>query len=181
MGQNGIDFLLSQHRRVEELLEAVQSGPADGRQENFDQLRELLAVHETAEELILRPVTRKNVPGGEEIADARIAEENEAKEVLSQLEKLDVASTEFITQFAGFASEVKKHASNEETYEFPLVRENQDEQALESMGTNLERAEKTAPTHPHPSARSTTANVVMGPFAAIVDRVRDALSSSSGS
>src|SRR5581483_9099599 len=108
--------------------------PAESRQETFDQLRELLAVHETAEELILRPITRKDVPGGGEIADARIAEENEAKQVLPELEKLDVSSSEFVTQFAAFAGEVKKHANNEETYEFPLVRENEDEDALQTMG-----------------------------------------------
>lgn len=175
MAKNGIEFLLGQHQQVTDLLEAVESGPAATRQESFDRLRELLAVHETAEELILRPITRHNVPGGEEIADARIGEENQAKDVLAKLEKLEANSTDFITLFAGFAQDVRKHAHNEETYEFPLVQEHQDPQALAAMGEHLEKAEKMAPTHPHPSARSTTANLVLGPFAAMVDKVRDAL------
>ena len=37
-------------------------------------------------------------------------------------------------------------------------------------------AEKTAPTHPHPSARSTAMNYVAGPFAAVADRAKDAIS-----
>jgi hemerythrin superfamily protein len=177
MSQNGIDFLLAQHRKIEQLLEAVQHGAAESRQDSFDQLRELLAVHETAEELILRPVTRKDVPGGAEIADARIAEENQSKDVLAQLEKLDADSAEFTTMFTSFAADVKQHANNEETYEFPLVRQHQEPPALEKMGDRLEKAEKTAPTHPHPSARSTAANAVLGPFAAMVDKVRDAIGS----
>jgi hemerythrin superfamily protein len=177
MPKNGIDFLLEQHKQVEQLLETVQNAEASSRQESFDELRRLLAVHETAEELILRPITRAKVEGGAEIADARMAEENMAKDVLADLEKLDASTPEFAAKFASFASDVKEHAHHEETYEFPRVRESQDEGALETLGQALEVAEKVAPTHPHPSARSTTANVVLGPFASIVDRVRDAISS----
>lgn len=179
MAHNGINFLLGQHQKVSQLIEAVRDGTGQARQDYFDQLRELLAVHETAEELILRPITRTEVPGGDMVADARMAEENEAKKVLADLEKMDVDSTEFTTAFANFADDVLAHAHNEETYEFPLVREHQDPQALETMGEALERAEKAAPTHPHPSAKTTTAAAVMGPFAAMVDKVRDALSGAS--
>jgi hemerythrin superfamily protein len=177
MAQDGIKFLLTQHEQVEQLLDSVENGPAETRQQTFDELRELLAVHETAEEIILRPITRSSVPGGDEIADARMGEENQAKDVLSKLEKLDAASPEFVTMFKAFAADVKKHANNEESYEFPLVQEHQSADDLAALGEHLATAEKMAPTHPHPSARTTTANIVLGPFAAMVDRVRDALSS----
>jgi iron-sulfur cluster repair protein YtfE (RIC family) len=177
MSENGIDFLLSQHERIEHLLGAVQSAPADSRQDTFDELRELLAVHETAEELILRPVTRGQGTEGEQIADARFAEENKSKEVLAELEKLDVTSEEFLRQFESFAADVKEHAHNEETLEFPLVRKSEDEAALQQMGDRLQKAEKAAPTHPHPSAKTTAANVVLGPFAALLDKARDLLGS----
>jgi len=45
------------------------------------------------------------------------------------------------------------------------------------MGKTLQMAEKTAPTHPHPTAAgSTAAQVTLGPFASLVDHARDALS-----
>jgi hypothetical protein len=135
----------------------------------------MLAVHEAAEELILRPVTRHSVDGGEEIADARVAEENEAKDVLAQLEKMDTSSQEFMTEFTSFAADVVKHAGNEESYEFPKVEASQDAQALDRMQTALALVEKAAPTHPHPSARSTTAVAALGPFASLLDRSRDAI------
>lgn len=178
MTTDGIDFLLEQHQKIARLLDEVENASSETRQENFDKLRELLAVHETAEELILRPVTRNEVPDGDRIADARIAEENQSKDVLADLEKLEANSTDFITLFAGFANDVRKHAHNEEVFEFPLVKKHESPEALGAMRTHLEKAEKMAPTHPHPSARSTTANLVLGPFAAMVDKVRDALSSS---
>ncbi|MBV9870855.1 MAG: hemerythrin domain-containing protein [Frankiaceae bacterium] len=179
MSQNGIDFLRDQHRTVETLLDAVSSASPTERGAKFDELRELLAVHETAEELILRPLTRAAIDNGNEIADARFAEENEAKQVLADLEKLDASTGEFLTKFESFAIDVRKHAQNEETYEFAQVEESQDEAALGKLGTALAAAEKAAPTHPHPSAKTTTANLVLGPFASIVDRVRDAIKQAS--
>jgi hypothetical protein len=174
---NGIEFLRSQHRQIEGLLSAVSGSVGDERATHFDELRELLAVHETAEELILRPLTRSAVDNGGEIADARFAEENEAKKTLAGLEKLDPAAEEFRTEFDAFAADVRQHAQNEETYEFGLVEQHLGPDGLSRLATALETAEKAAPTHPHPSARSTAANVVLGPFASMVDRVRDAMQS----
>jgi iron-sulfur cluster repair protein YtfE (RIC family) len=177
MSANGIDLLLGQHEQITQLLEAVSSAPVEERQASFDELRELLAVHETAEELVLRPITRKDVPGGEAIADARMEEENHSKDVLSKLEKLDASNEEFATQFADFKAAVLEHAQNEEQLEFPAVRNVEDPAALADLEEAIRKAEAKAPTHPHPSARSTTAATVLGPFAAMVDKVRDAIAS----
>jgi hemerythrin superfamily protein len=173
---NGIDLLESQHAEIKRLLSAVTDSAGDERQQNFDELRRLLAVHETAEELVLRPITRKDVPGGDSIADARMEEENKSKEVLAKLEKLDVDSAEFESTYASFKADVLEHATHEEAEEFPAVRQHEDQESLGKLASRIEAAEKAAPTHPHPSARSTAANLVLGPFASIVDKVRDAIS-----
>lgn len=104
-----------------------------------------------------------------------MAEENESKEQLAQLEKLDVDSAEFNQLFAGFQRAVLAHAEAEEQDEFPLLQEGADSEQLHRLERALEAAEKTAPTHPHPSAKTTTMNYVAGPFAAMVDRARDAI------
>jgi hypothetical protein len=46
------------------------------------------------------------------------------------------------------------------------------------MGKRIKMAEKMAPTHPHPSAKTTRANLLAGPFAAMIDKVRDSMKSS---
>jgi hypothetical protein len=43
------------------------------------------------------------------------------------------------------------------------------------MAAAVKTAEATAPTHPHPGTESATKNMLVGPAAAIADRVRDAI------
>jgi hemerythrin superfamily protein len=168
--------LLLQHEQVRAAIDGVaKTTTAESRQEAFDHLRELLARHETAEEMILRPLTRR-VDGGDDIADDRMAEENQSKQILADLEKLDIASEDFARAFEKFALGVLTHAQNEEVYEFPLLRKSFDQERLAKAEKQLLLAEQTAPTHPHPSAKTTTRNYVAGPFAAIADRARDAIS-----
>jgi hemerythrin superfamily protein len=170
-----VDQLLEQHELVRQAINGVaRTTSAESRQEAFDALRELLARHETAEEMIVRPLTR-GIDNGEPIAEARMEEENESKDVLAELEKLDIASVEFARTFETFAKSVLEHALAEEMYEFPLLRELGADK-LEKAEKQFLMAEKTAPTHPHPSARSTAMNFVAGPFAAVADRARDAVS-----
>jgi hemerythrin superfamily protein len=172
-----IEFLQSQHQQIRGLLDDVLTASGEQRQRSFDAVRELLARHETAEEMIVRPLTRK-APGGPQVAEGRMDEETEAKEVLAGLEKLDVDSAEFTQKFTEFRRSVLEHAQAEETQEFPLLRQNDDEEALVKARDRVKRAEAMAPTHPHPSAKTTAANYVAGPFAAMLDRARDAFSSS---
>jgi len=173
-----VAFLTAQHQQVRTLLGEVLATTGEERQRCFDDVRELLARHETAEEMIVRPLTRK-ASQGEQVADARMAEENEAKEVLAKLEKMDVDSAEFTTAFTDFRQSVLAHADAEEGQEFPLLRESTDSDALQKARSAVEVAEKMAPTHPHPSAKTTTMNYVAGPFAAMLDRARDAFSKAS--
>lgn len=175
-GSDVVEFLMNQHQQVRGLLDDVLSAPGEERQRYFDAVREMLARHETAEEMIVRPLTRK-APGGDEVAQRRMDEENEAKEVLASLEGMDVAGAEFTATFREFRESVLEHAQAEETQEFPLLRQSADPEALQRARDRVQRAERTAPTHPHPSAKSTAMNYVAGPFAAMLDRARDAFSS----
>lgn len=170
-----VDLLLEQHREVRELFSRVQVGGPVAI-EAFECLVRLLAVRETAEEEVVYPALRSLGDEGERAAEARKAEEDEAKKALSDLEKLGVEGQGFASRLQAFRAEVLAHAEAEEREVFPLLRRSLDAEKLESMRTALERAEKLAPTHPHPHApESGIGNMVAGPFVAIVDRVRDAL------
>jgi hemerythrin superfamily protein len=141
----------------------------------------LLAVHETAEEMVVYPTVRDSGPDGERIADARTAEESEAKHALAELERTDIDSAEFATRLQAFQRLVETHAGNEEREVFPLLRETQTPEQLRKMAEYVERAERAAPTHPHPHGpESATGNLLVGPFVGIVDRVRDALRDRAG-
>jgi hemerythrin superfamily protein len=170
-----VDLLLRQHEEVRKLFGKVEKSSGKARQEAFDQLRKLLAVHETAEEEIVHPFARRTVGNGERIIDARLKEEHDAKEVLQDLEKADVDSEEFESLFERLRKAVEEHAEHEERLEFPDIAEKSTEQQLKGMRAAVKMAEATAPTHPHPGTESVTKNVALGPMAALADRTRDAI------
>ncbi len=170
-----IRVLLEQHARVRDCLDQVVRTRGETRGAAFDELRRLLAVHETAEEEVLRPVTSRLA--GEDVADARNREEQEATRVLARLEDLDRDSAEFDALIEQFRTSVTEHAEREEAEEFPVVLREVDEQERRRMGELLRAVERFAPTHPHPTTAGSSAltQLAVGPFVAIVDRVRDAL------
>jgi hemerythrin superfamily protein len=169
-----IRLLLEQHARIQDLFDEVQGAGGEERQRKFDELRTLLAVHETAEEIVLRPVSMD--VAGKDVTDARNHEEAEANKILAALEKMDVNDPAFGAQLAAFKESVLQHAEAEEREEFPQVLAECDEKQRQDMGTQLKVTEKIAPTHPHPTAAGKPlVQMAAGPFASIVDRVRDAL------
>lgn len=170
-----VAFLKSQHDDIENLISTVQTATGDHQRDAFQCLVRLLAVHETAEEEVVHPLAGRE-PGGASVVEQRLKEESEAKKALAELEKVEVGTPEFTHQFAMLAQSVKEHAEHEEHEEFPLIAANEDATSKERLAKMVEMAEKTAPTHPHPHApESALGNLVVGPFAAIADRVRDAL------
>lgn len=173
-----IKILLEQHAQIRDLCSQVTDSIGTARKEAFDALRALIAVHETAEEMVLRPVTEKvALPG---VADRRNHEEAEANGVLKMLEGLDTETTDFLTMFRSFVEALDSHAEAEEHDEFPAVLATCTAEERRSMGTKVKAAEAIAPTHPHPSVEpGSMSQKVIGPFAAIVDRAKDAIAKAS--
>jgi hemerythrin superfamily protein len=175
--QDVVAFLKSQHEEIKGLFTQVAAAHGEQRKELFTDLRRLLAVHETAEEEIVHPRAKSELDNGEAVVAARLAEENEAKQVLTELEKLDVDSAEFEQKFANFRQDVIAHAEAEESEEFSQLAAQLDDGQLARMRKAAELAEKTAPTHPHAGVESQAANLAVGPFAAMLDRAKDLISS----
>jgi hemerythrin superfamily protein len=170
-----VRILLEQHARIRDLFAQVKAAPATGRQEPFDELRTLLAVHETAEEMVLRPQAEGDA--WKQVADERNQEEREANQVLADLEHLAPESESFLQKLTTFQRAVDEHADAEEQEEFPRVLAACDADERRKLGDRLRAVEKMAPTHPHPSvAGSPVGQALTGPFASMVDRVRDAMS-----
>jgi hemerythrin superfamily protein len=114
-----VRILLTQHATVKDLLDQIEEASGAKRKKLFEHLTTTLKAHETAEESVVRPVTKETA--GEDVADARNAEEDEANEVIAALSELDVDSPEFDDRFAEFKQAVSDHAEAEETQEFPTI------------------------------------------------------------
>jgi hemerythrin superfamily protein len=175
MADTVVDLLLRQHKEIRSLFAKVDKATGKARQEAFDQLRHLLAVHETAEEEIVHPFARTTIGNGARIIDARLKEENEAKHLLQDLEKADVGSPEFDQIFGRLHKAVEEHAEHEERLEFPEIAKKSTPQQLKGMQAAVRAAEAVAPTHPHPGTESPTRNMALGPIASVMDRTRDAI------
>jgi hemerythrin superfamily protein len=176
MISNGTDvvmFLKEQHEQIKAGFQQVQESTGKDRETAFYALRRLLAVHETAEEEIVHPAARRALPDGDLVVDARLREENEAKKMLSALEDMDVDSADFINRFSLLEQSVLAHAQKEEVEEFERLRTRFDADRLERMRDAVSVAESIAPTRPHAGIESQAANVLMGPFASMIDRARD--------
>jgi hemerythrin superfamily protein len=169
-----IGFLKAQHNLIEDMFDQVlYASDPQAREKPFVQLRQLLAVHETAEEMIVHPRVRREVDGIDSIVDARLEEEHDSKELLASIEKLDITSQQFIDELTKLRDAVLDHAQHEENYEFPKLQKELDADELKRLGAAVRAAEAIAPTRPHAGVESAKLNFAVGPFASMIDRARD--------
>jgi hemerythrin superfamily protein len=169
-----VALLLKDHDEARALFTKVQTTSGETQREAFRELVLELVRHETAEQEVVYPQVRTEILGGDELTDTRRREEEEATQLLAELEKLEVGGAEFNKKFTKLRENVLAHANAEETEVFPRLAVMKDEDRLKAMARLLELAKKTAPTHPHPNVPGTAgAQMLAGPIAALVDHTRD--------
>lgn len=171
-----IATILADHAEIKNLFSQVDSAPGnDAKRDAFERLVRKLAVHETAEEEVVHPLLY-GAPGGEAVAEARMNEESESKELLSEIEKKGVEDLTFEARFAQLRTKVLAHAEREESEEHPKLEQAVGQDKLQRLAGVFRAAESMAPTHPHPKGPDTAlGNMIVGPFAAVADRARDAI------
>ena len=168
--------LVEDHRAIAiRFTEFHRLGP-QSRAEWFWKLTDELVRHEVAEEMIVYPALRE-IPGGAHVADIRIAEQAETERRLARMESLDPTGDDFAVEQARLMVDAVSHAEREESEAFRLLSENLSSERLIALGNRYGAAWKAAPSHPHPHLPSEPpGNKVAQPLAALIDRVRDAVS-----
>lgn len=171
-----VDLVLRDHEKAKSLLAGIDVQGTDQLEEYFCSLREELVRHEVAEELVVYPAFRKHVSGADAVATACIAEQSEAEETMASLEDEPADTEAFRARLRELRAAVLEHAQHEERDVLPALSAAIGEAELAELGERYERALRMAPTHPHPHAPDTPpGNRVLGPVAALVDRMRDAM------
>ncbi|GGV66343.1 hemerythrin [Streptomyces longisporoflavus] len=170
-----VSLLMRQHGDIRNLFDEVEAADGEERRDAFRRLVRLLAVHETAEEEVVHPFARRGLTGGRQVVEERLAEEKAAKETLAELDDYDTDDPKFIPQLLKLRKDVQEHARAEERYEFTHIRRSTDSANLAAMAKAVKAAEAMAPTRPHPGVESGTANMAIGPLAALMDRTKDAV------
>ncbi len=138
-----------QHDTIRRLFDDVEKASPARRAEAFQPLVRLLAVHETAEEIVVYPALVLAGPDARAIIRARKAEEDQAKKDLADLEGIDAGSREFLTRLRAFRADVEAHAEAEETDVLPLLDEQRAPHELRLMDLSFTTAQWIAPTHAH--------------------------------
>src|SRR5438270_11842509 len=173
-----IDLLTNDHAEVNALFGRYkQASKPDTKQELANEVVHELSVHAAVEEQFVYPLMRAKLDDGGKKADHAIEEHQEVKRLLADIEKLDPDNADFDKKMAKVTESVQHHVQEEEGELFPELRQATEAGTREKVGSVVEKAKSLVPTHPHPLVPGTaTAQLVAGPWASIVDHVRDLVS-----
>jgi hemerythrin HHE cation binding domain-containing protein len=181
-----LDVLGRDHNMVRALakqLAAIPSHATGGTPEDESQRKSIvdmitvrLSRHEAAEQELLWPTVRRVLRDGEEWANGALAQEQEGKDTLTALGKLEPDTDEFDSLVEQLVAQLRKHVAYEAEV-FRLLREAMPGEDREKLGKRVLKAEKRAPTRPHPHAPPKEpggAVKAAGAVAAPTDTARDA-------
>jgi len=157
---DAFEVLRADHAAVEQMLAALETSPGysagagstvlAARREVAQRLVIDSSKHEAAEEQYFWPTVREQLPGGAELADQAIAQEQAAREKLALLDKLDADNDEFDQLIAEFIPAARAHIQFEETRVWPRLREVLSAAQARELGERLSKARERAPTRPDP-------------------------------
>ena len=178
--------LANDHQEVKGMLAELEKGPTRATGANQDQLAlrkkmtEQLIIeeskHEALEEMYFWPAVREHLQSGDALADEATGQEQAAKQVLADLDKLGSGDAEFEKLLAKFVMDAREHIEFEESRVWPLLRAALSAEISAELGTKIAEGKKTAPTRPHPhTPPSPGALKTAGPVAAVADKARDAV------
>ena len=178
--------LAKDHEEVTGMLAELEKGPtmATGASEEQLMLRKKMAQelvieesrHEALEEMFFWPAVREHLPDGDRLADEATSQEQEGKQVLHDLDKLEAGEAEFERLLGTFIKAGREHIAFEETRVWPAFRATLSAEKAEELGTKIAEGKKSAPTRPHPHTPPSPGVLkTAGPAAAAADKARDAV------
>lgn len=177
---DAITFLRQDHKSVLGLFEALDGAPsgtgaeASGLQTMVNNLIIAESQHEAIEEQFFWPAVRNAI--GDGLADKAIEQEQAGKKLLQRLEDGKPGEPGYHEALQEFIAAGREHIAYEQDVVWPQVEVVISRADLEKIGEKLETAKKVAPTRPHPDTPPSPAVLkTMGMGAAVVDRVRDAI------
>jgi hemerythrin-like domain-containing protein len=178
--------LAKDHQEVKNMLAELEKGPTRATGTSEDQLalrkkmtQELIieeSRHEALEEMYFWPAVREHLADGNTLADEATGQEQEAKQVLADLDKLDASDAQFEQLLAKFTMAARQHIEFEETQVWPSLRAALTSETASELGAKIADGKSSAPTRPHPHTPPTPGALkTAGPAAAATDKVRDTI------
>lgn len=175
--------LTRDHNQVKALQEQLGTLPSHAtggnakqmaqRKSIVDMITVKLSAHEAVEEQYFWPAVRAVLPDGDRWADEAIEQEQQGKDTLTALGKLEPDTAEFDELVEKLVLLLRKHVAYEEKL-FLQLSSAMPEDDRRELGKKLLAAKKFAPTRPHPHTPASPAVLkTAGIAAAALDKVRD--------
>lgn len=182
---DAFEVLKQDHEEVKAMLTRLEAGPTAERgatQAELDERKKLTdqviieeSKHEAVEEQYFWPAVRDQGAEGERVADRAIGQEQDAKQILAELDKLEPADQHFEALLTKFTADAREHIEFEESQAWPLLRGSITAEQSEELGEKLATGKESAPTRPHPHTPPKEGVLkAAGPVAAAADKMRDA-------
>jgi hypothetical protein len=177
--EDAVRVLLDQHQRILGLFAGVRAASGEARMDCLRELRALLVVHETSEQLVLRPVSAQLIGPG--FVDGLNDVETELTNLTSHLEDIPPELGQFTENLDALEAQILDHFYTEETEELPVILEKCSIEDRLQMGKRLLAGAKVLPTRPHPviDQGGAAATIAATPLTSIIDRARDAIARES--
>ncbi len=137
---NAIDLLVTQHRELENLFEALLETAEERRQPLFDQAADLLISHVLIEEELFYPAVRAKRT--EDVLLESLEEHLSLKRLVADLTALAPADQSFEPKVHVLEEQAEHHHQEEENHLFPKSRKLLSPQELEELGARMEARQK---------------------------------------
>ncbi|WP_348542375.1 hemerythrin domain-containing protein [Dietzia kunjamensis] len=168
------------HMELDRLLgEVERTGGAEQKLALVKTYR-LVFPHAFAEESVLWPVLRAELPDGHELTLRVEQEHQEVNELVTLLENLGETHPERDEVLRRLITVLRDDVQHEEDELLPRLQEKLSPARLRALGVAWEAVRRTAPTRPHPVvARRPPGNVAAALPLTVTDRLRDVLESAA--
>lgn len=172
-----VDALTTDHREALDLLGRIaRSTDPTAKRDTADTVIAEVVRHAIAEEMYVYPVMRKHVPDGGKEVEHDIEEHKQLEQTMKRLEAVEATDPRFDQLVRTMTEQLRHHAHDEESDQFPKLREHVPHDELVALREKVDKAKKVAPTRPHPNAPNAELfHKLVGPGVGLVDRLRDRL------
>jgi hemerythrin superfamily protein len=164
------------HQELDVLLARMRASAGTAQDRAIARVCRLVFTHAFAEESVLWPALRRELPDGEELTVQVEREHQEITEVVAALERSERDSAERDELIDRAVALLNEDVRDEEDELFPRLQAALSPEALRRLGRQWVLVKSIAPTRSHPVvARRPPGNVVAALPLSAIDRTRDLL------
>jgi hypothetical protein len=178
LGGSASVFVLQRrdHQKLDELLARLRASSGERQDEAIARVCRLVFTHAFAEESVLWPALRRELPDGEQLTLEVEREHQEITEVVAALERSGRDTEERDHLIERAIALLDEDVRDEEDELFPRLQEAVSRAELRRLGTQWALVKGIAPTRSHPVvARRPPGNVIAALPLSAIDRTRDLL------